>query len=130
MVQKFRENFQQCLSTYRQEIASDAFLLSLIGPFYGLTDYSVYEGWKLSSDIRYFEASNLVYCLEHTPALPEDLQQLAADFIENGYEAIRSQDFSEETVKEQIKFIYTILRGEALFADSSDSDPHDPAPKS
>ena len=43
MVQKFRENFQQCLSTYRQEIASDAFLLSLIGPFYGLTDYSVYE---------------------------------------------------------------------------------------
>lgn len=111
MVQRFRECFQQCLSTYRQEIASNAFLLSLIGPFYGLCDYNVYEGWKLSSDIRYFEASNLIYALKHTESLPPDLTELADDFIDQGYESLSSQDFPTETVKEQIKFIYTILQG-------------------
>ena len=114
MVQQFRECFQRCLSTYRQEIASNAFLLSLIGPFYGLCDYSVYEGWKLSSDIRYFEASNLIYSLKHTEALPAELVQLADDFVAQGYESLSSQDFPIETVKEQIKFIYTILHGEAI----------------
>ena len=114
MVQRFRECFQQCLSTYRQEIASNAFLLSLIGPFYGLCDYNVYEGWKLSSDIRYFEASNLIYALKNTEALPAELAELADDFIAQGYEALSSQDFPIETVKEQIKFIYTILQGNAI----------------
>ena len=114
MVQRFRECFQQCLSTYRQEIASNAFLLSLIGPFYGLCDYNVYEGWKLSSDIRYFEASNLIYALKNTEALPSELAELADDFIAQGYEALSSQDFPIETVKEQIKFIYTILQGNAI----------------
>ena len=114
MVQRFRECFQQCLSTYRQEIASNAFLLSLIGPFYGLCDYNVYEGWKLSSDIRYFEASNLIYALKNTEALPAELAELADDFIAQGYEALSSQDFPIETVKEQIKFIYTILQGDAI----------------
>lgn len=114
MVQQFRENFQRCLSIYRQEIASNAFLLSLIGPFYGLCDYNVYEGWKLSSDIRYFETSNLIYALKHTESLPEDLVALADDFVAQGYDTISSPDFPEETVREQIKFIYTVLRGEAL----------------
>ena len=116
MVQRFRECFQQCLSTYRQEIASNAFLLSLIGPFYGLCDYNVYEGWKLSSDIRYFEASNLIYALKNTESLPQELVELADDFISQGYEALSSQDFPIETVKEQIKFIYTILQGTAITA--------------
>lgn len=115
MVQQFRDNFQKCLSTYRQEIAANAFLLSLIGPFYGLCDYSVYEGWKLSSDMRYFETSNLIYYLQNTPALPDDLIQLGNDFVTQGYDAVSSQDFAQETVKEQLKFIYTILRGEAHF---------------
>ena len=119
MVQQFRENFQQCLSTYRQEIAGNAFLLSLIGPFYGLCDYQVYEGWKLSSDLRYFEASNIIYALKHTPSLPEDLVALADDFVAQGYDLISSQDFPEETVKEQIKFIYTIIQGGALFTSPS-----------
>ena len=114
MVQRFRECFQQCLSTYRQEIASNAFLLSLIGPFYGLCDYNVYEGWKLSSDIRYFEASNLIYALKNTESLPPELTALADDFIVQGYESLSSQDFPIETVKEQIKFIYTILQGAAI----------------
>lgn len=118
MVQKLRQNFQKCLSTYRQEIASNAFLLSLIGPFYGLCDYNVYEGWKLSSDMRYFEASNLIYTLQNTPGLPEDLVLLAEDFLEQGYDAINSQDFPEETVKEQIKFIYTILCKGVLSTDN------------
>lgn len=116
MVQRFRECFQQCLSTYRQEIASIAFLLSLIGPFYGLCDHTVYEGWKLSSDIRYFEASNLIYALKNTESLPQELVELADDFISQGYEALSSQDFPIETVKEQIKFIYTILQGTAITA--------------
>ena len=116
MVQRFRECFQQCLSTYRQEIASNAFLLSLIGPFYGLCDYNVYEGWKLSSDIRYFEVSNLIYALKHTESLPSELTELADDFIAQGYESLSSQDFAAETVKEQIKFIYTILQGHAIAA--------------
>lgn len=114
MVQQFRENFQKCLTTYRQEIASNVFLLSLIGPFYGLCDHNVYEGWKLSSDMRYFEASNLIYALKNTEGLPEDLVQLAEDFIAQGYDTLSSQDFPAETVKEQIKFIYTILRGGVL----------------
>lgn len=114
MVQLFRENFQKCLSTYRQEIASNAFLLSLIGPFYGLCDYNVYEDWKLSSDMRYFEASNLIYALKNTEGLPSDLIELADDFTKQGYEINSSPDFAEETVKEQIKFIYTIIRGEAI----------------
>lgn len=114
MVQQFRECFQQCLGTYRQEIASNAFLLSLIGPFYGLCDYNVYEDWKLSSDLRYFEASNLIYSLKHTEALPPELAALADDFIAQGYESLSSQDFPAETVKEQIKFIYTILHGGAI----------------
>ena len=118
MVQQFRECFQQCLSTYRQEIASNAFLLSLIGPFYGLCDYNVYEGWKLSSDMRYFEASNLIYALKHTEALPEELVQLADDFMANGYDAGSSPDFPEETVREQIKFIYTSLHGETIASSS------------
>ena len=122
MVQQFRENFQKCLSIYRQEIASNAFLLSLIGPFYGLCDYNVYEDWKLSSDMRYFEASNLIYALKNTEGLPADLVKLADDFQEQGYEINSSPDFAEETVKEQIKFIYTILRGEAIIPPVSSED--------
>ena len=114
MVQQFRECFQQCLSTYRQELASNAFLLSLLGPFYGLCDYNVYEGWKLSSDIRYFEASNLIYALKNTESLPPELAALADDFVAQGYESLSSQDFPVETVKEQIKFIYNILQGDAI----------------
>lgn len=120
MVQQFRECFQQCLSNYRQEIASNAFLLSLIGPFYGLCDYNVYENWKLSSDIRYFEASNLIYALKYTEALPAELTELADDFIAQGYECLGSQDFPMETVKEQIKFIYTILQGGVIASPGED----------
>lgn len=120
MVQRFRECFQQCLSTYRQEIASDAFLLSLIGPFYGLCDYNVYQGWKLSSDMRYFETSNLIYALKNTEGLPPELVELADDFMSQGYDLSSSADFSTDTVKEQIKFIYTILHGDALFTSAEE----------
>lgn len=112
MKQHFREGFQQYLSTYRHEIASDAFLLTLITPFYGLADDATYEDWKLSNDMRYYEASNLLYeCLNNESLLP-CFRDYADSMITTGYDAIRGNDFDEETVKEQLKLIYVMITTE------------------
>jgi hypothetical protein len=112
MLQIFRENFQRCLEVFHSEIASDSKLLSLLPPFYGLHDQSVYESWKINSDLRYFEASNLIHYMAQHPGLPDDMQKLAQDFIDAGYDSLSSPDFGEDLIKEQLKLIYMILRGE------------------
>lgn len=112
MLQIFRDNFQRCLELFHLEIASDSALLALVNPFYGLYDPAVYERWKLSSDLRYFEASNLLYVMKNESALPEDMKKLAQDFIDAGYDILLSQDFSPDLIKEQLKLIYMIIRGE------------------
>lgn len=113
MKQHFLEGFQQYLSTYRQEIASDTFLLTLIPPFYGLADDATYEEWKLSNDLRYYEASNLLYELLHNESLLPCLHEFANALLEAGYDAIPSHDFDKNTIKEQIKLIYMILTTDA-----------------
>ena len=114
MIEKFRSNFEQCLGLFRQEIAGDSALLTLSTPFYGLYDPSVYEKWKLSSDLRYFEASNLLYVMKNTTSLREELKELAAEFIAEGYDAIASPDLDSKLIKEQLKLIYIILRGKLI----------------
>ncbi len=113
LIQNFKNNFSQCLNLFHQEIARSSDLLTLISPLYGLNDFQVYESWKLSSDIRYYEASNLIYVLKNTEGLPEDLPLLADAFVQAGFEALYSPDFDPEIVKKQIMLIYMIVRGES-----------------
>ena len=110
MYHLFQQYFQQYLSIYSEEIAENEYLLTLIAPLYGLTNHEYYENWKLSSDLRYFEASLLVYRMVHDPSLPEELKALGESMEENGYEGISSAGtFAEETVTDQLKLIYTML---------------------
>jgi len=112
MKQHFQEGFQQYLSTYRHEIASDAFLLTLISPLYGLADDATYEDWKLSNDLRYYEASNLVFELLNNDSLLPCFREYADELVAAGYDAIHGHDWDEETVKEQLKLIYVMLNSE------------------
>ena len=112
MKQHFQEGFQQYLSTYRQEIASDAYLLTLISPLYGLADDATYEDWKLSNDLRYYEASNLIYELQNNESLLSCLREFGDALVAAGYDAIHGHDFDEETLKAQLKMIYVMLTTE------------------
>lgn len=106
----FQQCFQQYLSVYSEEIAKDERLLTLIAPLYGLANHQNYENWKLSSDLRYYEASLLTYRMSHDENLPAQLRELGESLQENGYDAISSAgDFSEEIVRDQLKLIYTML---------------------
>lgn len=110
MYQFFQQCFQQYLSVYSEEIADNEHLLTLIAPLYGLANPGNYETWKLSSDLRYYEASHLTYCMISDPSLPAELKGLGESLQEHGYDPIRaSGTFSEETVRDQLKLIYTMI---------------------
>ena len=102
----FRQNFQQYLSLYRQELATNPFLLNVISPFYGLSDFAIYEEWKLSNDLRYYEASNIIHELTDNTSLPTYLRNLGNSFLEHGYDSIAGSDFDPDVVKEQMKLLY------------------------
>ena len=112
MLQTFRDNFQRCLEQFRQEIAGDTSLLALLNPFYGLYDPAVYEQWKLTSDMRYFEAANLIYIMDTFHSMPSELTLLAEEFLAAGYDALPGPDFDPALIKEQLKLIYMIVRGD------------------
>lgn len=105
----FQQCFQDYLGLYRAEFASNDHLLTLIAPFYGLTNRAYYNQWKMDSDLRYYEASHLIWRMRQED-MPAELQDLGDSLLENGYEEVRNmQSFSEATVKEQMKLIYTML---------------------
>ena len=110
MYQFFQQCFQQYLSLYSEEIAEDEHLLTLFAPFSGLANPKNSETGMLSSDIRYFDVSHLIFCMRHDDTLPEELKEFGKSLQEQGYDAIgASGTFSEETVTDQLKLIYTMI---------------------
>ena len=107
MLDTFRSRFSDNLKSYRLKIASSPFLLSLIGPFYGISDHEVYDKWKLSSDMNYFEVSNLIDAMEKSPS--PSLVQMARDLVSEGYDKTPSADFDPRKVDEQLALISAIL---------------------
>ncbi len=116
MYKFFLECFQKYLSLYSAEFAADERLLTLLVPLYGLTNGSTYENWKLSSDLRYYEASNLVYRMLHDEGLPGELRELGGALLVNGCDAVLAGPgtFAEETVQGQLKLIYAMLTRDPL----------------
>ena len=116
MYKYFLECFQKYLSLYSAEFAADERLLTLLVPLYGLTNGSTYENWKLSSDLRYYEASNLVYRMMHDENLPGELKELGGALLVKGRDAIPAGygEFAEETVQGQLKLIYAMLTRDPL----------------
>lgn len=107
MLDTFRSRFSDNLKLYRLKIASSPFLLSLIGPFYGISDHNVYDKWKLSSDMNYFEVSNLIDAMEKSPS--PSLKEMAEDLTREGYDKAPSADFNPQKVEEQLALIRAIL---------------------
>ena len=116
MYKFFLECFQKYLSLYSAEFAADERLLTLLVPLYGLTNGTTYDNWKLSSDLRYYEASNLVYRMLHDEGLPGELRELGAALLVNGRDAVLAGPgtFAEETVQGQLKLIYAMLTRDPL----------------
>ncbi len=110
MIEQFRERFCEALTVYRVEIAENPLLLSLLDPFYGLQDPSVYANWKSTYDMRYLEVANLVRAM----GAQEDsavLNELAVDFISEGYDAAASRDFDPGRVQSQLNLAEAIAEG-------------------
>ena len=93
----------------RREISRDSYLLGLISPLYGLANRDTYMQWKLSNDMRYYEASNLIEHMLCARPLPQSLHRLAESFLADGYDAIHGADFNSRSVDDQVLLIYRIL---------------------
>lgn len=103
----FSSQFQTYLTSHSEDIAHDAHLLSILSPLFGLANPEDYERWRLSSDLRYFEASNLIARMfQSSSAL---LRELSASLIAEGYDSIPADDFPMEVVEDQMKLIFFIL---------------------
>ena len=110
MIEQFREQFREALKEFRVEIAENPTLLSLLDPFYGMLDANVYQNWKNAFDMRYVEVGNLIKAMgarEDTDVLNE----LAVDFIGEGYDCAASRDFDEGRVQSQLNLIEAITEG-------------------
>ena len=131
MYKYFLECFQKYLSLYSTEFAADEHLLTLLVPLYGLTNISTYESWKLSSDLRYYEASNLVYRMLHDESLPGELKELGGAFLVNGCDAVPAGPgtFAEETVQGQLKLIYAMLTRDPLEESSEEETAPEETPE-
>lgn len=104
----FSSSFQSYLTSHSDEISRDAHLLTLLNPIFGLANAKRYETWKLSSDMRYFEASNLIAQMFESPS--PLLKELGATLVEEGYDAISASDvFPQDVVDDQMKLIYFIM---------------------
>lgn len=117
MIQQFRSQYSEDLKLYRLKIASSPFVLSLSEPFYGFLDQATYDKWKLSSDINYFEASNLIFQMTRPDVESDNIRQMGQDLISEGYDSIENPDFDKEKVDEQIaliRMVFTNHFGEML----------------
>ena len=109
MDRQFQDRFRRYLSKNRNEISRDSYLLNLISPLYGLADPRTYRQWKLSNDLRYYEASHLINQMLCRDPLPKQLHQLAESLLNSGYDALFDPQFSACSVEDQILLIYRIL---------------------
>lgn len=109
MQNAFTDGFRQYLSRHHREIARDPHALALIQPLYGLADTATYESWKLSNDLRYYEASNLVHELLSSTTSPVCMQELALTLESSGYDDLFNRDFDRRIVTDQVRLIYKIL---------------------
>jgi len=110
MIEQFRERFREALTVYRVEIAENPLLLSLLDPFYGLQDPSVYANWKSTYDMRYLEVANLIRAMGAQED-SEVLNELAVDFISEGYDCGASRDFDPGRVQSQLNLAEAVAEG-------------------
>lgn len=109
MYSMFCENFRQYIKEHSSSLYHNAELLNILEPFYGLSDYDTYNKWRLRSDLRYYEASNLIYRLAERMDLAE-LDAFYQELTSKGYDSYNSTDFdNEDKLSEQIKLIYNFL---------------------
>ena len=109
MNRQFQEQFHRYLSRNRYELSRDSYLLNLISPMYGLASPSTYRQWKISNDLRYYEASHLVNQMLCTKPLPKPLHELAEALLNTGYDALFDPELNPRSVDDQIRLIYFIL---------------------
>lgn len=114
MYNKFCNSFRCYLTQHSSDLCHDENLLEMLNPFYGLSDFGTYENWKLRSDMRYYETSNLIYALKkHIPMNPL-FEQLYEEFCHNGYDAHASEEFNAGIVTNQLKLISYLLEPSEL----------------
>lgn len=104
----FCSNFRQYLRHHSSDLCNNEGLLEILNPFYGLSDYETYENWKLRSDMRYYETSNLIYALSNSTDNPS-FGELFEELCENGYDAYASEEFKLGVVNDQLKLIHYLL---------------------
>lgn len=105
------ENFRDYIKEQSNKLYNNEQLLSILEPFYGLCNYNTYDEWRLRSDLRYYETSNLIYRLTEKMDY-QKLQNLYAELKDQGYDAYESSDFDEQKLTEQIELILNLIKDE------------------
>lgn len=107
MIEEFRENFRTGLAANRTELAQNGAVVTMMEPLFGLLDENTYNNWKMTSDMRYVESSNLIRAMKERDDSPI-LKQLAEDLLGTGYDTAVSPDFDPEQVQSQLNIIEAI----------------------
>lgn len=120
MYSQFCENFRLYLKFHSDDLSKNEYLLSLLEPFYGLCNYNTYENWKLSSDIRYYELSNLIYHLENDSPTFVGFEKFYSQLCELGYDSHQSDEFDKDKLEEQLKLLNILLGPKLAKINNSD----------
>ncbi|WP_105618877.1 hypothetical protein [Vallitalea okinawensis] len=109
MYDEFCMNFKQYLRHHSSNLCKNKELLEILGPFYGLSNFDTYENWKLRSDIRYYETSNLVHHLSTNIDQYPAFEMFYQELCDQGYDAHKSEEFLSDIIVDQLKLINLLL---------------------
>lgn len=118
MYKQLCNNFHEYLKLNKQDLCHDDYKLALLEPLYGICSIDTYEKWKDNSDMRYYEASNLIYHLNQNHQSTSVYTNLIQELCNSGFDSIGSQYFSIDNVNEQLKLISYLLESERFSATS------------
>lgn len=109
MYRIFCESVKNFFAINKEGEQKNEYRLKIAQPIKALADKSLYFHWKKNEPLKYDEVNNLVYEIDKNKDRLHSFKTFSWDLWGHGYESMPSEEFDEETVREQLKLINLLL---------------------
>lgn len=109
MYRIFCESVKNFFIINREGEEKNEFRLRIAQPIKGFADKELYNKWKREDKQKFQEVSNLVYEINENKGKFHSFETFSRDLWGYGYEAIKSNNFPKDIIREQLKLIDLLL---------------------